>query len=486
MRIPLGGSEKSYNSKRSRQSLINLIFENDKGGEFRTIKRTEGLTELVDLGNGPIRSDILINSGFAYLVSGGNFFRFDSSLTVENLGPISGAGRAKLSANSFQDIGGTADNQIFILNGSGSGFTFKNADGLELVTDTEFFPSSSVAILNERFWFPRDGTNEFFGSDSTDGKSYNALTVGTADEKPDNVVGVVAKRSALWVLGEKSVEYWQSRPSDPTFPLRRIAGATIERGCISVDSIAEQEDSFAWLADDSTVRMISGNQMVKISDLELELKIKGDGTLTNPGFSLSDLESAFAFWLDGPIHKVYCLTFADQGYTWCWDQNTGGAHLRESIISFSTIGRWRANSVGNFEGKIIVGDFALGRIWTLDPAAMTEGDEIQITRLRTPSITMEQNFTLPLLEVDMETGIGLNTGQGSDPLMMVAYSKDGTTFIQKSSVSLGKIGNHRQRVPIREFGRVVRNKDFILELSTSDPIRIQYYALYGYPKVSAW
>ncbi len=485
MRIPLGGSEKSFNSKRSRQSLINLIFEHDRSGEFRTIKRTEGLTQLVDLGNGPIRSDILINSGFAYVVSGTNLYRFDSALVVENLGPISGAGRAKLSANSFQDISGNADNQIFILNGSGSGFTYKNADGLEVVTDVDFFPSSSVAVLNERFWFPRDGTNEFFGSDLSDGQSYNALTVGTADEKPDNVVGIVAKRSALWVLGGKSIEYWQSF-NDPSFPLRRIAGATIERGCISVDSIAEQEDSFAWLADDSTVRMITGNRMSKISDLELELKIKGDGTLTNQGFSITDIQASFAFWIDGPIHKIYVLTFPTQGYTWCWDQNTGLSHLRESVINFSSIGRWRANSVGNFQGKIVVGDFTLGRIWVLDAAALTEGEEIQITKLRTPSITMETNFTLPLVEIDMETGVGINTGQGSDPLMMVAYSKDGVTFIQKAAVNLGKIGKYRQRVPIRNFGRVIRNKDFILEFSTSDPVRIQYYALFAYPKVSIW
>lgn len=480
MKLSLGGSERSYNSKRSRQRLVNLIAETNKDGSYRTIKRTEGLSTLVDLGTGPIRSDILINSGFAYVVSGTTLYRFDSALTVENIGAVSGSGRAKLSANSFP-----GDNQIFILNGLGAGFTYKNADGLELVTDPDFFESSSVAVLNERFWFVRDGTNEFFGSDLSDGKNYNPLTFGTADEKPDNVVGVVAKRSALWVLGERSVEYWQST-TDANFPLRRIQGATIERGCISVDTIAEIEDSFAWLADDSTVRMINGNQSTKISDLDLELRIKGDGTPVNPGFDLADLSASFAFWLDGPIHKVYCLTFPTQGFTWCYDMTTGLSHLRESHINFASIGRWRGNTVGNFEGKIIIGDYTLGRIWSLDPDAFDEGGEMLKTKLRTPSVTQENNFTVPLVEVDMETGVGLNDGQGSDPLMMVAYSKDGTTFINHESISLGKIGDYRTRVPIRDFGRVVRNRDFILDLEVSDPVRVQYYGANWHPRVSAW
>lgn len=480
MKFSLGGSDRSYNSKRSQQALINMLAEQNNDGTFKVIKRTEGLSTLVDLGTGPIRSDILINSGFAYVVSGTNLYRFDTALTVENLGAVSGSGRAKLAANSFP-----GDNQIFILNGLGAGFTFKNADGLELVTDPDFFPSNSVTVLNERFWFSRTGTNEFFGSDLSDGKSFSPLTFGTADEKPDNVIGVIAKRSANWVVGERTIEYWQSTP-DPTFPLRRVQGATIERGCVSINTLAELEDSFAFLADDSTVRLVGGNQSQKISDLNLELRIKGDGTAVNPGYTLDDLQAAFAFWLDDNIHKVYCLFFPTKGFTWCFDLVTGLTHIRESTINFASIGRWRANTVGSFLGKIIIGDYTLGRIWSLDPSAKCEGDEVLIAKLRTPSATNDKNLTIPLVEIDMEVGVGLNDGQGSNPLMMVTYFKDGITRINHEPVKLGAIGDDRTRVPIRDFGRLVRNKDFILELRVSDPVRVQFYGADWFPRISAW
>ena len=271
MKFSLGGQSKDYNSKKARGKVINLIPEGDKG-EYKTVKKAEGLTLFATLGLQPVRSDPLINGGFLYAVGGANLYRVTEAGVVTSLGTVGGTGRAKLSANAI-----SGDSQILILNGSGAGYIYTNAAGLVAITDVDFFSSSSATVLEERFWLSRDGTNEFFGSDLSDGTSYNPLTFGSADEDSDDVVAVVAKKSALWVLGSDTCQYFQTF-NDTVFPLRNVKGASKEWGILGVDTLAEINDFFAFFADDRTVQLVQGTQLIEISDLDFQLRVKGNGT----------------------------------------------------------------------------------------------------------------------------------------------------------------------------------------------------------------
>ena len=467
--FPLGGQGKDYDSKKSRGQVVNLIPEGDKDGSFRSVRRTEGLTSFATLALGPVRSNPLVNTGFIYVVSGSSLYRVDSSGAATDLGSVGGSGRAKLSANSVP-----GDSQIFILNGSGSGYIYDNANGLVPITDPDFFPSSSVTVLNERFWLARDGTNEFFGSDISDGTSYDPLTFASAEESPDNVEAVVAKKSALWIPGADNTEYWQTF-NDLVLPLRRVKGATKEWGILAKDSLAEVNDFFAFLADDRTVRMMRGDQLVKISDLEFELKIKGNGTPSSPGFQT--VSDAIGFFVDGPIHSTYYITFPTEGYTWGYDLNTGLSHIRES----NGLDLWRVNGAVKFEDKIICADSIDGKLWVLDQGNKTENNEILRAKLITPTVSYEKDVTIPLIEIDME--VAQTDDPEADPQMMVYYTKDGgNTYTNKGQISLGKFGDHRKRVPLRSFGRVVRNKDFGLKLEVTDPVGVTFYGAHIYPR----
>lgn len=465
----LGGQNKKFDSKKSRGQVVNLIPEGDKDGTFRLVRRTEGLTLFSTLPTGPVRSDLLINDNFVYVVSGSQLYRGNADGVAEDLGAVGGAGRAKLKANSLP-----GDSQILILNGSGSGFVYSNALGLVSITDPDFFSSSSVAILDERFWFSRDGTNEFFGSDVSDGTTYNTLTFESASEAPDDVVAVVAKKSALWVLGAETTQYYQSY-TDLILPLRAVKGVTKEWGVLAKDSLTDVNDSFAFLANDRTIRMMQGTQLVKISDLEFELKVKGNGTPSYPGFS--KIDDAIGFFVDGPVHSTYYITFPAEGYTWGFDLNTGLSHVRES----EGLGLWRVNGAVKFKDKIICGDSVSGKLWTLDPNNKTEDGAILRTKLVTPTVSYDKDVTLPLIEIDME--VAQTTDPNADPKMIVYYTKDGgNTYTHKGHISLGKFGEHRKRVPLRLFGRLVRNKDFGLKLEVTDPVGIRFYGAHIYPR----
>mgnify|MGYP003667061567 CR=1 FL=1 len=92
MKFSLGGQSKDYNSKKARGKVINLIPEGDKG-EYKTVKKAEGLTLFATLGLQPVRSDPLINGGFLYAVGGANLYRVTEAGAVTSLGTVGGTGR---------------------------------------------------------------------------------------------------------------------------------------------------------------------------------------------------------------------------------------------------------------------------------------------------------------------------------------------------------------------------------------------------------
>jgi hypothetical protein len=72
------------------------------------------------------------------------------------------------------------------------------------------------------------------------------------------------------------------------------------------------------------------------------------------------------------------------------------------------------------------------------------------------------------LQLDMETGLGLTTGQGSDPTVMLRWSDDGGhTWSNERMVSAGAIGAYKARV---KFNRLGSGRDRVFEVSVSDPI----------------
>ena len=466
--IPLGGADQDYNSVRSRQGVTNLLAEGDVKGTYRTVKDAPGLTTFSTLASGAGRSNLFVNSGFMYAIAGTDLIRTDEFGTTTVLGSVGGSGRGQIFSNAVP-----GDNQIMVLNGIGQGFVYTNGAGLVQVTDVSFFSTVSGSVLGERGWFARRGTNEFFGSDISDFTTYNPLTFATAEQNPDEVIAVIAKKSALWIGGGKSFEYWQTINNN-TLPLRAVIGASKERGITVAASLAEAGERFAWFADDNTVRMIEGSQMTKISDLDFELKVRGDGTPDFPGFAVTD--DAVGFFVDGPVHKIYYLSFPTEQFTWGYDFSTGLGHQRAS----GNLGDqfWRVGAVALFNNKLYGLDVTEGFIYELDQGNKTENGAIMRRVLTCPSISAPYDWTLPYMELDME--VGAVTDPTLKPVMRVEYSKDGGySYTTWGTISLGNFGDRRKRVPMRLFGRITRHKDFIPRFTVTDDVQVQMYTLWA-------
>lgn len=470
--IKLGIASTDYDSRRGRGDLINGYVETNAAGDFIRVRKSPGLKEFANVGNGPIRGVFSIQSRL--FVASGNELYLITNNSETLLGDIGGNTElVNFAAN------GTDDNQIIVISNK-KGYIYDDTLGFRLITDPDFDPDYSVASLNQIFWVNKASSNEFQGSDIANGDSWPALRFGSAEQSPDPVQYVAQKRSALWFLGTRTCEYWQTDSADINLPVRPVLGATLERGVGAKFSVAEWQDSIFFLADDFSVWVIEGTAFRKISDIALEYAIKGDGF--KEGYITP--ERAEGFFIDHPSHKLYVLTFKASKVTWIFDITTNLWHKRSS----NDLGFWRGRTSTLGFNKILVGDALDGRIWELDENTFDEGGEPLKFQMTTPPVSADQaDIFISYVEPNIEVGVGeftnivLGVGKADlvEPLMGVEFSKDGgITWKSKRSLKIGQSGNRQKITRSYQFGRTKKGFNFVLRFTCADNIPIFFYKVW--------
>lgn len=80
------------------------------------------------------------------------------------------------------------------------------------------------------------------------------------------------------------------------------------------------------------------------------------------------------------------------------------------------------------------------------------------------------------LQLDMQTGVGLSSGQGSDPVVMFRFSRDsGWTWSNEDALPAGRIGEYQARVMRWQLGEA---RNFVFEFSYTDPTVLALIDLY--------
>ena len=88
-----------------------------------------------------------------------------------------------------------------------------------------------------------------------------------------------------------------------------------------------------------------------------------------------------------------------------------------------------------------------------------------------------RQFEVNAFELEMEAGIGLQTGQGSDPQAMLRYSRDGgMTWSAEMWRDIGAVGDYDTRCVWTRLGQMNR---FTAELVVTDPIRAVVISAYA-------
>lgn len=297
--------------------------------------------------------------------------------------------------------------------------------------------------------------------------SWDALDFTTAESKPDKVLRILTDHREVFLFGTESTEVWANTGATD-FPFERIQGAVMEVGIGAAASAAKGDNQVFWLDNLGMVRRAEQYTPQIISTAYLNRHIA----------SFSTYADAIGWTQAWKGHTFYYLTFPTANETWIYDAATQLWHQRTSYVGE---GRYRGNCYCRAYGKDLIGDYQYGTIYELSDTVYA--DNGQPMRRVVQSTTIESNGRLiPHREflVELESGVGLVTGQGSDPMMMMRFSDtNGKEWSNEQWCTIGKIGEYNARC---RFTRLGRARHRIYEIAYTDPTMEIIYAAHLNPK----
>lgn len=465
MQTPILGQSyvaRSVNAADSR--MVNLFPEAtpQAGKTAGFLNRAPGLRLLATLGTGPIRGlwSPDPNGLYAYVVSGNTFYRIDTSYNAEVYGYVSGTGQVSMADNGTQlFIASNPDGYIFNMT------TLIFAP----ITDVDFPGAVTVGYLDGYFVFNEPDSQRVWTTVLLDGSSVDPLDFASAEGSPDGLVSLIIDHREAWLFGTNSVEVWYDA-GNAGFPLTRIQGAYNEIGCVAAYSVAKLDNGVFWLGGDARgegiVYRTNGYTGQRVSTHAIEWQIQQYG----------DISDAIGYTYQQDGHAFYVLIFPSAGATWVYDVATDNWHERAAWVN-GAYTRHRSNCQMAFNHEVIVGDYNDGRVYAFDLETYSDDDQPQRWLRSWRALPQDQNTLVRTaqhsLQLDAETGVGLNSGQGDAPEAMLRWSDDGGhTWSNEHWSSMGAIGAYGTRTFWRRLGMTNKLRDRVYEVSGTDPVKI--------------
>lgn len=465
MKIPLVGPS---NPQRSIpfdcQRTVNLYPVLDQGGkEVSALYGTPGLSAFAACGVGPIRGLFYSTNGRCFSVSGTEFYEIASDGSVTLRGTFS----SDTSIVSMDEN----PTQLAICDGTNL-YIYTYATNILAVVSDPDFPTSvgTVTFIDGYFVVNKNNTGSFYISAINDGTSWSALDFATAESSPDNLLRVLNAVGQLWLFGSKTTEIWTDTGA-ATFPFERASGGKLEVGILAANSAVAADNSVIWVGKDNygqgIVYRAQGFTPQVISNDAVAYAIS---QATNP----SNMR-AYTYQQDG--HAFYVLTGGGLPTSWVYDFTTQQWHERAYLNSVGLY-ELHLGSCGAFAfGIQLVGDRRNGSVYEMALDNYDDnGDALKRQRIY-PHISNENQLTrYNSLEIAMETGVGTQTGQGYNPVVIFRLSKDmGRTYTDFYELPIGKSGKYLTTVKFRRLGCAT---DMVFDVAITDPVKVNLIGSY--------
>lgn len=331
-----------------------------------------------------------------------------------------------------------------------------NAPVMAIFADTYFLLSELDSI---RVWF----------SAINDGSSWSALDFFARSQLTDNLVGIatVPGTNRVYVHGSLTTNVFYNS-GDATTPWVPYPGSGINYGLRSAAATVVVGDSVVWLSQNAEgpaqIVRSRGERAEVISTPAVSFALQG----------YSDLSDAEALVYQQEGHEFVAFTFpsASPVATWVYDALEGQWHQRNGWdADGAAYVRWRARGCCTVNQQTIVGDYTTGAIYQLDPETFADNAVIIRRLRRAPYLSPENQWVfLDAVELGMQSGVGLATGQGSDPTVQLRVSRDSGRTYGAVNASTGKIGVYNGRALWNRLGRV-RLDRLVIEMTQTDPVR---------------
>jgi len=384
------------------------------------------------------------SNGTVYALFGTTLYSINSGGTATSLGTIMGSNRVSMA---------TDQTNIVIVTGS-AGYVY-NGTALAAITDPDFPGAEKVNFVAGYFTF--SSASRWFISEVNSATSYDALDyVGLSGET--GILGQVEDHGEVINFHADKIKVWINT-DNVDFPFEMNGAAIIERGLFAANSLTQDDNTIFFLGDDLIIYRLQGYTPVRISDEGLEFTFR---RIIQAG-GLTDLQNAWAWAYTDHGHKFYCLTIPNQG-TYVINIATGLTHQ----LKHWDYATYHAHSYLFCYGRHLI--FGIdGNIYEQRADAYDDNGEILERKRRATAFSIDDKLLkFKSLKLIFDTGHGLATGQGSDPVIMVKwYDDDGRVPRVERWLSIGEMGEYRKSVKTTGCGSSRRR---IFELHQTDPV----------------
>ena len=452
---------------------------------FPETRRSEGGVKERWLFGTPGRRVIATSAGTGcrglYRINGRTFVTVGTTLSEVNvttgalttLGTIADNGEPVSYASN-----GQGGDQVAIVGGNELKVLNTSTNTLSASVTLPFAGPVMVVFIDGYFLVNQRNSALLWYSALEDGTTWDALDFIARSGTADTIVGLGVSQNRVWVFGTATTTlYYDSGDADT--PFLPYPGSVVTIGAITPWAIQQRQDIFTWLAQDDTgaphvVKASGGPAPTTISTPPIEHWLAGCTSLTSA--------EALSYRQDG--HAFFALTCPDSPEdvrTYVWDdvEQEWAARAGWNAVT----GRWTswgARGCVQVDRRVVVGDDASGALYQLDLEAYTDRGGILRRERRMPYISEENQFLfVDRVELACEVGVGLSTGQGSQPVASLRISRTaGNTWVSAGPASVGAIGEYEHPGAIwRRLGRA-RSDRFVLEVSQSDPVKVAWMGLH--------
>lgn len=452
-----GGSTRQKSLVVTSQRRLNCYFENrpDQDKTKVSIYGTPGLLAKFTVGssNLPLRA-LLGSQTTLYGVAYNQFLNLGSTGNTIASGTL----------NTFSGLCSLAASptQVVITDGN-TGYLWTIATNT--LTTIAAFPAigaQTCTFVSGFFVAEQPGTQVFWVSNNNDGSTWNALAFASASIYSDTILAVDNLLGNLVIFSQQHTEFWSNAGQSPE-PFVPLISAANEYGLAAIYSRAHVDQTLIHLA----VTRTGAVQCVQI--VGYNANIISDADMEAIWATFTTVADATALAYEQDTHKFYQLTFPTANRSFLYDCSTRLWSEVQTGTSVTPV-RHTAQLSTYYGGATLLSDYATNQIYTMSPTQYTDNGVTIIRELITRHILSNFNrIRISLLYLDMETGVGLQTGQGSNPQIMLQTSKDnGRTWSAERWVTLGAVGTYLTRVLWRRFGSA---RDYVFKIRMSDPVK---------------
>lgn len=465
----IGGSYVSQSPIADDERTVNFYVENieSAGGTSKTaLYPTPGVLTVDYADSGAGRAHVFV-SNREFVIIGTKLYEVSELLTPSVDGPAASTltllGTVSSDQNPATMCGnGDAGDEVFITSG-GNGYI------LDLLTNTlsaiaALAGKATMGAYLDGYFLALDSTTStLWISDLLDGTTWDPtqfiVRVGASDPWVSMIVN-----QYIYLFGSKTSEVWFDAGSFP-IPFELHPSGRLQHGCGAPFSPEVVGTSVVWLG-----QTVNGNGTV--------LRTPGFSVETISNFAtqyafgnLETLEDAIGDSYEALGHTFYNLTFPGAESTWSWDASTnvwcerGTWNEREYVFD-----AWRPVFHAFAFGKHRILDLRGPRVYEMSSDYGFDVEGMPLRRLRRPPALMNENRRVRYKRIELfaEPGLGLTTGQGSDPQVAMRISNDGgKTWGAWVFRSAGALGEYENRI---EWLRCGAGRKRTFEFSFSDPI----------------